>query len=289
MTGAASFSLGLCGAHALRLLRAEATPRVAAVFERSFYLEAEGALACLGGPGIELGPLNGALDAPAGMNWLASGLREEMRCVRSAHALHLGQRFVLSFEKARPWRPEAPPARPDPAAVARALRAVQTESALHDLPAGRAAMAGAGRWLSAVFGGAPGDTGEELGWVAGLIGLGPGLTPSGDDFIGGVLIALRALKHPGPARRLAGMAVPAAASASTTISAAHLAAAAQGQGSAAVHGLLNEILRGRHAGLEAGLAAVGRIGHSSGRDTLAGCLAVLGAWCAGRDARRRAA
>ena len=289
MTEAAVLSLGSCGAHALRLLRAESPLRVAAVFERSFYLESAGAFACLGGPRIELGPLNAVLEVPEGMNWRASGLRADMRCVRSAGALHLGPRFVLSLSEARPWRPEAPPVRPDPAAVARALRAVHTESPLHDLDAGRAAMAGAGRWLSAVFARAPKSAGEDLAWVSGLIGLGPGLTPSGDDFIGGVLIALHALNHPEPAQRLAGAALPAAASASNAISAAHLAAAGEGQGSAALHRLLNDVLRGDGRALEARLAAVGRIGHTSGWDTLAGSLAVLRAWLAGAGARRKAA
>ena len=39
--------------------------------------------------------------------------------------------------------------------------------------------------------------------AAALIGLGPGLTPSGDDFIGGMLIALRMLGKHGAADAVA--------------------------------------------------------------------------------------
>ena len=69
------FRVGLCGERARRVLRSEAPCRVATVFARSFYLQAEDALVCLGNPEIGLGPLNGVIDVPAGMNWLASGLR----------------------------------------------------------------------------------------------------------------------------------------------------------------------------------------------------------------------
>ena len=103
------------------------------------------------------------------------------------------------------------------------------------------------------------------------------------------MIALHALGRPGAARRLADMAVPAAVSTSNKISAAHLAAAAEGQGSAAVHRLVNDVLAGNCAEIDARMAAVGRIGHTSGWDTLAGIVAVLRAWLAASGAGRRAA
>src|SRR5690606_7063751 len=58
---------------------------------------------------------------------------------------------------------------------------------------------------------------EWLAWGAGpappsavceLIGLGPGLTPSGDDLLGGVLIALHALGRPDATERLSAWALP---------------------------------------------------------------------------------
>ena len=293
MTQATRFRVKRGGAPALRLLRSEVPLRLAAVFERSFYLESGGAFACLGASRIGLGPLNAVLDAPEDTNWPASGLTLETRCLRASHAIHLGPRFVLSLEEASLWHPEAPPARPDPAAVARVLQDVQDvcarHCALHDLAVGRTGMAGAGRWLAAVLAGAPAGEGDDMSWVQALIGLGPGLTPSGDDFIGGILIALHVLGHTVPARLLAKTALAAAAPGTTAISAAHLAAAGEGQGSAALHALLNDVLCGRHMDLETRLAAVGRIGHTSGWDTLAGSLAVLDAWLAGTAARRSAA
>jgi len=77
-----------------------------------------------------------------------------------------------------------------------------------------------------------------------LIGLGPGLTPSGDDLLGGAMIALRALGRDDRARRVADWALPLAATRTGAISAAHLACAATGEGSASLHELLAALLMG---------------------------------------------
>ena len=288
------FRVRRAGTHALRLLRAEAPLRVVAVFERSVYLESDGAFACLGGAHIGMAPLNAIIDAPPRMNWPASGLSLETRCLRAPRSIHLGARFALSLDGLHPWQAEAAPERPEPAVLAprlpELLAVCAARCALHGLPAGRAGMAGARSWLGKTFARVPGDE-HDMAWVSGLIGLGPGLTPSGDDFLGGVLIALHALGCERPAQRLGGT-VLAAASGTSAISAAHLATAVEGQGSAALHALLNDLLRGllrgRGTSLETRLAALGRIGHTSGWDTLAGALAVLEAWLA-RTAERPAA
>ena len=284
------FALGYCGSRALATLDSQAPLRVAAVFERSFYLEAAGAFACLGGPEIGLGPLNGTLDTPGGMNWPASGLRVGMRCARSPGAIHLGGRFTLALGAARSWRPAAAPDRPDPAAVRSVLDRVQVAgpkpSALDGLTAGREATAAAARWLARVFGSPAAGVGDDCGWVSRLVGLGPGLTPSGDDYLGGIMLALHGLDRPEAVGRLATLCLPLAASASNAISRAHLAAAAEGEGGAALHSLLNDMLRGDCARLGARLAEVGRIGQVSGWDGLAGILAVLRAWSAAAPPRR---
>ena len=284
MTEPLRFTLGECGAQALLLLRSDGPLLVAAVFERCFYLEAEGAFACLGGREIGLGPLSGRLDTPRGMSWPASGLKDSLACARTPTAIHLGGRFVLSLANARLWCPDPMPERPEPAGVARALERLQAvcagRSALDGLPQGRDAVAAARCWLAVIFGSEKAGPGDPRGWLPALIGLGPGLTPSGDDFIGGMLIALHALGRAEAARLLASRALPLAESASNAISRALLAAAADGQASAALHRLLHDALRGDCDRMKVRLAAIGRIGHSSGWDTLAGIAAVLRAWLA---------
>jgi len=108
-----------------------------------------------------------------------------------------------------------------------------------------------------------------------LLGLGPGLTPSGDDVLGGALVALHLLGLDDLRDRIWSVLRPAAWSRTNEISRAHLAAAAAGYGSAALHALLADVITGNATALEAKIATVAATGHSSGWDALAGAMVVL--------------
>jgi hypothetical protein len=115
-----------------------------------------------------------------------------------------------------------------------------------------------------------------LGWIAGkgepddaLIGLGSGLTPAGDDFVGGAMIALRAYGHQALADRVAAWSLPLAKDRSSRISRAHLECAAEGEGHEALHDLLC-------TGDAKHLERLAGIGHTSGLDAAAGALLSLG-------------
>lgn len=110
--------------------------------------------------------------------------------------------------------------------------------------------------------------------AASLIGMGNGLTPAGDDLIGGALIALRALGKEKIADRIAKWALRLARSRTNRISLAHLACAASGEGHEALHDALRAILAGRK-NLAEELSALKRIGHTSGMDALNGALLAL--------------
>jgi hypothetical protein len=103
-----------------------------------------------------------------------------------------------------------------------------------------------------------------------LIGLGPGLTPSGDDFLGGVLIALRHLGVAEPTERLAEAIVSRAEQRTNEISRAHLSAAAGGEGLAPLHAVLSSLCAPGAARMDVCLAAIDAIGHTSGWDALVG-------------------
>ena len=116
--------------------------------------------------------------------------------------------------------------------------------------------------------------------VLALLGLGPGLTPSGDDFLGGMLIALAILPAPLLRAQLLELIENHAQQRTNAISIAHLRAAGAGAGHEALHEILNSLLTGDGAALPAQLAAVDRIGHSSGWDSLAGMCVTLRAYLA---------
>lgn len=114
-----------------------------------------------------------------------------------------------------------------------------------------------------------------LDWLAGkgqpdasLIGLGPGLTPAGDDFVGGAMIALRTFGNAALADRIAAWALPLAEVGTSRISRAHLHCAAEGEGHEALHDWLHGFRDGDYRRLA-------RIGHTSGLDAAAGCAGAL--------------
>ncbi len=102
-----------------------------------------------------------------------------------------------------------------------------------------------------------------------LIGLGPGLTPSGDDALGGAAIALHVFGLPARANELGAFIRETAPYRTSDISMAHLNAAVAGEGSAAFHDALRDLVAGGD------FAALERIGASSGWDAMDGAVAVL--------------
>jgi hypothetical protein len=122
-----------------------------------------------------------------------------------------------------------------------------------------------------------GDLAQLQDGAARLAGLGNGLTPAGDDFLAGVM--LRAwLAHPAP-QSFCGAIVEAAAPRTTTLSAAFMRAAAQGECDAAWHQLLAAMGTATDDELARAVQAVLAHGATSGADTLAGFLWMASAAC----------
>lgn len=120
-------------------------------------------------------------------------------------------------------------------------------------------------------------TGSPEACLAGakaLAGLGGGLTPAGDDFIVGVLLAAWAGLYGEGREPLRDEIAEVAASLTTTLSAAYLRAAARGECMAHWHRLFEALLRPDAEAVRAAIAALMAIGHTSGADALAGFLAV---------------
>ncbi len=239
--------------------------RVLALFQKSFYVETPRGLACIGHQGMPAGPLNVSTSAPATTNWRASGLRLGARVARVDTRLRIAPDLTVDLEGAGIWQPPAPP----PAGVG----SVETLAAYRnrlvpDPRMGRELTA----WLAAV---AQGEAGLADRVAAALVGRGPGLTPAGDDVLAGALVALHTLGR----RDLAGHLWPSvrrrSLRAGNPISTAHLAAAARGQATAVIHLAIARIIAGEVHDLETMAAGIAAIGHSSGRDAMAGVLAVL--------------
>lgn len=114
-----------------------------------------------------------------------------------------------------------------------------------------------------------------------LVGLGRGLTPSGDDFVGGLLFVLRGVPGLCPEAFVEGACsmVPNWADRTNAVSFAILGDHAAGHGNAIEHEIVSglcEALPG--TGLRMAVERLVRIGHSSGWDYLAGMAAALSAF-----------
>lgn len=247
---------------------ADRAASVIARFERSAYVQGpHGEIACIGGEGLGLGPLN-ALAAVADFERLA---------------LAIGDRVALDARTATVWRPRGLAATGAALVTGGGALATLADTAGRVAPRGladttsgdpvttkaRRALATLTTWI------ATGDGGRPPDGTTALLGLGPGLTPAGDDALGGALIALRAFGRGDLADRLAALVLPLAAERTSTISLAHLDAAAGGEGAEALHDTLAALAGGDGAAAVAALQRLDRIGHSSGWDALAGATAAL--------------
>ena len=264
---------------------------VLAVFRRSFYVELDGgALACVGPDGMGAGPINALTGLPGGLDWQASGLVAGTAAHVDGRCLKVGFRFEFGFESAVDWLPIRPAPGWSRQSLTAGLAELRRAAGRYDLSQGlarlvdpdapvgdiliergRAGAAALRAWLA--------DTGDRdespAAEVRELIGLGPGLTPSGDDLIGGAMIALRVLGRDDLGAALAEWALPIARARTGKISFAHLSCAADGEGAAALHEAIAGVAANDASAITAALAGLDKIGHSSGWDALAGAMAVM--------------
>ncbi len=125
---------------------------------------------------------------------------------------------------------------------------------------------------------AGGDPDPVMVSLDGLLGLGPGLTPSGDDMIAGLMITAHHLGKGEAASALWHQLEGEARHRTHPISFAHLAAAGRGMGAASLHDLLDALIENRIEPIAKGLDAVAKIGHCSGWDAVGGLFLLLNAW-----------
>ncbi len=279
--------------------------RIAAVFHRSFYIQCGASFACIGVPELALGPLTASADVPNRMNWMSCGLRVGAPVAGTDGVVMVGNQFRFDARSARQW---SPPVISDPipiavptASVISVARASAPKHGLAPLifSGGNTAMVSSvvdaalpahrrlEDWVRLVTKGV--DVSLPLDGVCRLLGLGPGLTPSGDDYLGGMMIALRAFGYGRAAERLYAIIDREASRRTNPISAAHLAAAREGWGAAPLHDVLDRLAGKTDTPLSSLIPAVDRIGHTSGWDGLTGLMAVVQALSVASNGGSRAA
>ena len=252
-----------------RLQQGPFVARVLAVFDHACDLVTPGGdVVALVTPQIGNGPLNVVVEVEPGD---FAAVEPGMAAMLNGGRLQVGGLEVI-LEGAVVWEPC-----PDWSAL-RARRASIVSRlpllwtiALRHAPANSLLELAVGRdAISSYIAGWEGDIARLQEGAAQLAGLGSGLTPAGDDFLTGVMLWVW-LAHPTP-RSLCRALVEAAAPRTTTLSAAFLRAAAQGEWSAPWHRLLSALERGAEDELPAAVQEVLAYGATSGADALAGFL-----------------
>jgi hypothetical protein len=286
---AAKAAVTQVGPVAARALTQGARGQVGAVFERSFYVILDGQWMCFGPAGIGDGPLNVICDGiPSKIAGMLSV--NDKAGIENGHIL-FERSLLLSLSGAKLWAP--PPVQPNDASrIAVGLAALDASlpekppadglalllrHALDELglnPVATAAMEPA-RYVRQLASCSDDAAAIDPTRLTPLIGLGPGLTPSGDDFVGGALIALHQLGRDTLLRAIWQAVAPLARAGTTAISFAHLSAGAEGFGHAALHGVLQAVIAGQQVGMHERMDALARLGHTSGWDALAGAVTVL--------------
>jgi hypothetical protein len=216
----------------------------------------------------------------------AAGIDPGDRVDVTGSAIAIDMRIGIRLDRATPWHSSLPAYPADEATLRRNLASVRRQIGRPALgasaPAGgepsalACATAATLERQAALLCAALCRSDLEAAGTHGhaMIGLGPGLTPSGDDF----LVGLFAVLHlPGsPCRHASRVCVPVLAGIERrthAISGAALKAAAQGRVRASIQSLLGELMTGSPAGLAASLSAVLAIGSTSGGDIAAGIVA----------------
>lgn len=260
---------------------------VIATYQRSFYVTARDGIVAVVVDALGNGPINiviGNEAIPPG-----AGIHVGMAGRVLGGRLHLGTALVIETAMAARWQPSAPMFWSNEA-LAAGLAHVRMAVAPHVpedglaplifAPASAAARTPTARAASAqiddIVRRLPGVVVSDrwppdlLAASTLLVGLGPGLTPSGDDVLGGVMLALSALRR-GALRDALWDVLAADLDALTVpVSAMHLSAAADGLGADAMHVMISALLTGDARAIDEALPAVTAIGATSGLDALAG-------------------
>jgi hypothetical protein len=262
--------------------------RVAAVFNRSLYLEFDSGWCCLVGTELGAGPVNICVLLPGRMDIV----RRNAPVDRVDQGFVIGSRLHVATAAARVWT--APIVEWSEETLIRGLAALDplcldhapsaglsrivwprssAEPVSFELCVATPVISSLVGWLQRVL---ERDTSESPpGSITKLVGLGPGLTPSGDDFLVGMLVVLSLAGRSDLVAAVDQVIRPTLEDGTGPISRLHLAAALNGESSERLHVMVNAVLAGDHDVVASRLVLISQVGHCSGWDTLAGAVMVL--------------
>jgi Protein of unknown function (DUF2877) len=261
---------------------------VEAVFERSIYLRSGDMFVCIGEPSIGNGPLTLIADLGGARPLTSLGLFPGQPASMSDRCIAIGDKVRLTLDRCVLWRqPPWPASLPLSelndlrSAIAHRMTFEAPRESLArvycrpeggaESPLTRISRPRIARFESWLLGALDRSTPSPAP-VAELIGLGPGLTPSGDDFLVGALALLDALAARRAHEALARAITDLARRSTSALSECLLKTAAAGHFGEDLCCAVSAVVTGKP---DQAVAAIRKIGHSSGWDMMAGILTTL--------------
>jgi hypothetical protein len=280
-----------CGVLAAEACRRGGDLTIAAVFARCIYLRSGATFLCVAEPTLGNGPLTLVADLRAHRGLAGLGLRVGQRAQVSDRGITIGNAVSFRINDSPTWHQPRWPAvavteesvkaaasvsrramRAAPDGFARAALGMPETAGDLFARTARTHIAGFRSWLSGAA--IPDDAGALPAAVGGLVGLGPGLTPSGDDFLVGALALLDAIGQRGVREKLVQAIALIPPGLTSDLSLCLLRTAAAGHIGEMTHRLVSSVIAGD---ADAAIATAATIGHSSGWDMLAGIATALSA------------
>ena len=287
----------LVGEFAKEFLVSSVEAKVIGVFRRSLYVEnSSGRLACIGERGIGPGPLNALCEFSKDVDFTGVVSAGSSARIQNG-SIYLGSKIRIDVSRPMEWAPDPLPigwdlefflgnlsylvhwiaeAGPRQGLAPLIEHIVSGEEISNKGAFQTISWKGISNfrlWLSHSL-----NQEENLAAPAiahQLVGRGPGLTPAGDDFWCGVMIALRAMGCLDFLEMVTGDVLKQAEYRTNKISRAHMECAARGQGAQALHETISALGVADEARLSSALRTLDEIGHTSGWDSLAGVVSVF--------------
>ena len=249
--------------------------RVRSVHRAAFYVDIAAADGLLTVALDDVGGVPGGILVGGISDWRALGIVAGMTFVGTPDGWSIpAARVTISSSTARLWS-AALPDRPGVKAIAPSTIAAARRATLRRAAGGGLAPLLAGEddagdaWLARAR-----EVARREHSLVDLIGLGPGLTPSGDDFLVGYLAGLDAAADPARPALAAGI-VEAAPARTTAISASMLRHAAGGEYAERLHEVVGALCTGRADRITRAVDRAMAYGATSGVDTVVGLFAAL--------------
>jgi len=296
------YQVQLAGRCAYQSLKKNDFWKVLAVSNNGFYCQNSSEdIIFIGSLKVCPGPLNVLCEMPSHLDWKKRGITTHSIILSHGELILINDRFMLTLRGAQQWQPVTMSKIWSLKVMEERIKVLSDEAQKRELCEGFSSlislilnknkgqaikstplfeMARPGvesllKWLEYEFSECEFSISENINEIKALVGLGPGLTPSGDDFLGAIMVTLHSIGRKDLAKRMASILLPIALTQTGKISLAHLQCAAQGQGYKVLHDVIYALGESKKSKLESILKKMDDIGHTSGWDAMAGVALVL--------------